>query len=228
MNKISSELKGFLLLTGIFIFVAALDILAVYVYYRHVNSFILGQPEIHQADAGVVFFGDYINDGKELGPDSKMRAGSAAGLYQSQKIRKIICVGGYRYAEWKGKPHLMRKYLIEKQVTASDIVYDSLSYNTVTNIREIKKITAQLNFDTIVAISSPLHIFRIATMIDLPNVYYATYQYSLSRFHDYWILYKDVHHEFLSHILNLILKDELRNKLVLIYSFLNNQIDKIF
>jgi hypothetical protein len=41
-------------------------------------------------------------------------------------------------------------------------------------------------------------------------------------------LFKDVHHEFVSQILNLILKDELRNKLVLIYGFFSNQFDKIF
>jgi uncharacterized SAM-binding protein YcdF (DUF218 family) len=228
MGRISSDLKGFFLLTGIFLFVGTLDILSVYFYYHHVQSFINEQPDIRHADAGIIFFGDYINHGAELGPDSKLRAGKAVGLYQSGKIRKVICVGGYRYADWKGKPHLMRKYLIENQVPAFDIIYDSSSYNTITNIQELKKITTRLKYDTIIAISSPLHIFRIATMIKSSTVYFATYKYSLQGFHDYWVLFKDVHHEYVSQILNSILKDELRNKLVLIYSFISDKIDQIF
>jgi vancomycin permeability regulator SanA len=228
MIKIGSEIKGVILFTGIFLFVLILDIGAVCVYYFRAVSFIGSQPVNPCGDAAVVFFGDYIKNGSALGTDSKNRAGKAVALYSEKKIRKVICVGGYNYRYWRGKPHLMKDYLIEHQVPAIDILYDSASFNTITNWQEAQKIITRFNFDTVINISSPLHIYRISDMIDIPNIYYATYSYELESLHDYWVLYKDIHHEFLSRILNRILKDEIRNKIVLIYSFLENQFDKIF
>jgi uncharacterized SAM-binding protein YcdF (DUF218 family) len=228
MQRIRSEIKGFLLFTGIFIFVLLVDIVAVYLYYNHVRSFVNRQPENLKADAGILFFGDYDEDGKKLGTDSKNRAGKAVTLYKTGRIKKVICVGGYDYRYWKGKPHLMKNYLIENKVPPKDIIYDSASYNTITNWWEAQKIISRFNFDTVVVISAPLHIFRISGLIKLPNTYFATYSYRFRGPQDYWALYKDVHHEFISQILNRILKDELRNKIVFIYGFISNQFDKIF
>jgi vancomycin permeability regulator SanA len=228
MQKLRSDIQGFLLFTGIFIIVLFLDIAAVYFYYDHVQSFLNSQPEKLTGDAGIIFFGDYDEDGKILGRDSKHRAGKAITLYNSGSIKKVICVGGYNYKFWKGRPHLMKNFLVENHVAPGDIIYDSASFNTITNWREALKIIKRLDFDTIIAISAPLHIYRISNMIELPNTYFATYSYSLQNIRDYWILYKDVHHEFVSQILNRILKDELRNKLVFIYGIISNQFDKIF
>jgi uncharacterized SAM-binding protein YcdF (DUF218 family) len=228
MQRLRSEIKGFLLLAGIFSFVLSVDILAVYLYYSHVMDFIHRQPENIKGDAGILFFGDYEDHGKRLGLDSKKRAGLAIDFYQTGKIRKVVCVGGYPYNYWKGKPHLMKNFLIENRVSPIDILHDSASYNTLTNWREAQKIINRCGFDTIIAISAPLHIYRISGMIETPTAYFATYSYNIKNFHDYWTLFKDVHHEFISQILNLILKDELRNKLVLIYGFFSNQFDKIF
>jgi vancomycin permeability regulator SanA len=228
MQRLRSEIKGFLLLAGIFLFVLSVDIFAVYLYYSHVMDFIHRQPENIKGDAGILFFGDYEDHGKRLGSDSKKRAGLAIDFYQSGKIRKVVCVGGYPYNYWKGKPHLMKNFLIENRVSPTDILYDSASYNTLTNWYEARKIINRYSFDTVIAISAPLHIYRISEMIDMQNTYYATYTYNFKSLNDYWILFKDVHHEFVSQALNRILKDELRNKLVLIYGFISNQFDKIF
>jgi vancomycin permeability regulator SanA len=228
MQRLRSEIKGFLLFTGIFLFVLTVDILAVYIYYSHVMEFINHQPENIKGDAGILFFGDYEGHGKRLGADSKKRAGIAINLYRTGKIRKVVCMGGYQYNYWKGKPHLMKNYLVQHSVSHNDILYDSVSFNTLTNWDEARKIIDRCNFDTVIAISAPLHIYRISEMVDMQNIYYATYIYDFKSLTDYWIFFKDVHHEFVSQILNLILKDELRNKLVLIYGFISNQFDKIF
>jgi len=228
MQRIQSEIKGFLFFTGIFLFVLILDVAAVYFYYHQVLSFVRGQQENMRGDAAVIFFGDYDEDGRILGQDSRNRANKAMTLYREKKIRKIICVGGYDYRYWKGKPHLMKNYLVENHILPNDIFYDSSSYNTITNLLEAQKIISRFNFDTVINISSPLHIYRISGMIDIPNTYYATYSYNLKNLQEYWALYKDIHHEFVSQILNRILKDEIRNKIVFFYGFISNQLDKIF
>jgi uncharacterized SAM-binding protein YcdF (DUF218 family) len=228
MQRIQSEIKGFLLFLAILLVVVLADILAVYLYYNKVESFVNSQPENPKGDAGIVFFGDYGDDSKLLGYDSKKRAAKAIEIYRMKAIRKVVCVGGYNYRLWKGKPHLMKKFLVENQVSPNDIIYDSASYNTITNWQEALKIINQYHFDTVVAVSSPLHIFRISQMIKFPHTYFATYAFHLQTFDDYWVLYRNIHHEFLSQILNRILKDEIRNKISLVYGFISNQLDQIF
>ncbi len=228
MKRFKSEIKNFLLLTAIFVFVLFLDIVAVSLFYNHVVNFINKQPENIKADAGVLFFGDYIKDGKELGPNSKYRARQAAWLYKNGKVEKIICVGGYNQRYWKGKPHLMSEFLIKQGVSKNHIYYDSISFNTISNWDEAQKIIEENNFNSIIAISAPLHIYRISCMIDSDSVYYSSYRYRLEKFIDYWYLYKNVHREFISHFLNFVLRDNVRNKIVYTYRVIRMELKKIF
>jgi uncharacterized SAM-binding protein YcdF (DUF218 family) len=228
MKQYWSDIKGFLLLMAILLFVLSMDILGVSLYHNHVKRFLANQPEIYHADAGLVFFGDYLDDGRELGPDSKLRAGKAAELYHDHIIRHVICVGGYDYRHWRGKPHLMSEYIKNKGVPAECILYDSVSFNTLTNWREASIIIAREQFDTIIAISTPLHLFRIAHMIDREGVYYTSYTYSFKGFEDYWQLYLDVHHEWISTFLSFALRDEVRNRLVYLVRTVISEVENFF
>lgn len=228
MNHLWSEIKAFILLLSIFLFVLLVDITIVYLYYRHVNNFISEQPKNLKADTGILFFGDYINDGSELGPNSKNRANTAISFYKTGKINNIICVGGYYFKDWRGKPYHMLNYLIKNGVAPDAVMYDSLSFNTITNWYEGKKIMASNNYNSAIAISDPLHIFRISLMIQDTNVYYASYQYKFNGFNDYWVFYQDVHHEFLSHILSFLFHEKLRNEIVYIYRSIKLTAKKIF
>jgi uncharacterized SAM-binding protein YcdF (DUF218 family) len=227
MGKQWSNNKGIILIIGIFIFVLSIDIGMVYLYYRHVQNFITSQQDIKKADAGVVFFGDYLDDKITLGPDSKKRALTAVKLYEKGKINKIICVGGYEYSQWKGKHHSMSQFIIEQGVPKSCIIYDSLSYNTITNWREAQKIIEREKFNHVIAISSPLHVFRISLMVDMDNFNCASYQYSFNDFEEYWGFFLDVHHEWMSHFLNFALKDDVRNRMVYTYRVIRNAIKNI-
>ncbi|MCF8268053.1 MAG: YdcF family protein [Ignavibacteriales bacterium] len=115
-----SNIKGALLVAIIFLSVLAVDIGGVFWYYRHVLRFLGDQPEISKADAAVVFFGDYLENG-ELGPDSKKRAQATFDLYKNNSVNFIICVGGYDYRNWKGRPHAMKNYLCKLGVPSSKI-----------------------------------------------------------------------------------------------------------
>jgi uncharacterized SAM-binding protein YcdF (DUF218 family) len=228
MKKFGSEIKAFLLLIAIFAFVFFIDVAAVYYYFHHVKKFIYEQPEKIQTDAGILFFGDYLKNGNDIGPNSKKRAQKTISLYQNEQFDKIICVGGYYFKYWKDKPHYMRNYLINNGIPAQDIIHDSLSFNTITNWREAKKIMKNSGFTSAIAISDPLHIFRISRMVEQENIYFASYSYSFERFSDYRIFYKDVHHEFVSHLISFLLNDRLRNRIVYNYHNIKLTIRKIF
>jgi vancomycin permeability regulator SanA len=219
--------KGIFLIVAIFTFVLAIDLGLVYLYYRHVQNFLQTQPEKMKADAGIIFFGDYTEDYSDLGPDSKNRAKTAIQLFQEGKIKKIICVGGYNYLSWKGKPHLMRQFLEHNRIPASCIINDTISYNTITNWREALKIIEQERLTSVVAISSPLHVYRISCMVELSNINFASYTYSLQGFNEYWQLFLNVHHEWVSHFMSFAIKDDIRNKIVYSFGVLKHEIDKI-
>lgn len=204
------------------------DIIAVSIFYNHATNFLEEQPINIKADAGVIFFGDYIDDGRKLGLDSKQRALQAVSLYNTEKIKKIVCVGGYNYKYWRGKPHLMSQYLMIQGVPGKDIFHDTISFNTISNWYEAQKIIKDNKFESVIAISEPLHTFRIACMIDAENVYFSSYKYRLEKFIDYWHLYKRVHREFISHFLNFALRDHVRNKLVYTYRTVRIELKKIF
>jgi len=219
--------KGIILIVGIFTFVLAIDLGMVYFFYRHVENFLESQPEKIQADAGIIFFGDYTEDKTDLGPDSKNRARTAIRLFKEGKIKKIVCVGGYNYQRWSRKPHLMRQFLVKNKIPASFIINDTISYNTITNWREALKIIEREKLTSVIAISSPLHVYRISCMINLKNTKFASYDYSLNGFKEYWQLFLDVHHEWVSHFLSFALKDDVRNKIVYSYRTIMNEVNKI-
>jgi vancomycin permeability regulator SanA len=220
--------KGLILIAGIFTFVLAIDLGMVYLYYEHVQDFLSEQPKNIKADAGVIFFGDYIENHTALGPDSKNRAHTAIQLFREGKINKIICVGGYNIQTWKGKPHLMRQFLEENNIPDSCIINDSLSYNTITNWREALKIIDREKFKQVVVISSPLHVYRISCMVNSKKLNFASYTYSLHNIKEYWQLFLDVHHEWMSHFLSFALKDDVRNNLVYSFRTVMNEVKKIF
>lgn len=211
----------------IFTLVVLADVFIVYSYYQVVQHFVEEQPRDVSADAGIIFFGDYNSNGTQLGPDSRRRALEAIDLYKKRKIRSVVCVGGYDIRRWKGKPHLMKQFLIENGVPKNDIINDSLSFNTITNWQEACKIINSREFKKVVAISAPLHVYRIHKMVDADSVLYHAYQYSPSSMGEYWQVFKDVHREFVSRFLSLALKDKIRNKIVRVYRTLWHELDRV-
>ena len=225
-NRLSNS-KGLIILLGVFAFVFLTDVGLVILYYRYIDSFVSHQPKDFTADAGVVFFGDYTEDGNALGPDSRRRADKTVALYRSGKIKNIICVGGYDYRHWSGKPHYMKEYMVEQGIPLDRITVDSLSFNTITNWREAEKIIRRNGYESIAAISAPLHIFRISGIIDSDSVYYCAYTYQFNGFRDYRRFYQDVHHEWASHFLSFALREEVRNRLVYFVRTVMNEVGKV-
>ena len=169
--------KKFRLAIIILISYLIVDFIGVSFYYHHVKDFVEGQKQDFKVDAAVLFFGDQNEDENDIGPDSKNRADVALRLFREGKVKIIISVGGYVKDLSDGKPNYMRLYLEKHGVPDSLLFSDSLSYNTITNWREAKKIIRHEGFTSIVAISAPLHIYRISGLLDFDTVYFCSYQY---------------------------------------------------
>jgi vancomycin permeability regulator SanA len=215
------------LLGSILLAVIVTDAILVYSYYKLAVRFLEGQPNWRSVDAGIVFFGDYVEDGARLGPDSEKRARCAIDLFHSDKINVIVCVGGYEINQWRGKPHRMKEFLVQNGIPEKYIVHDSLSFNTLTNIQEAEKIMQTHRLQTAVAISEPLHVYRISRFIKNDSIFFEAYLHRPSSPVEYWRLFRNVHREWVSRMLSLVLKDEMRNRLVFLYRTLRNKIDPL-
>lgn len=213
MRNKKSQIFGLKIFAIAFLLAILIDLSGTYFFYQKVLSFIEDQPEIQNADAGIIFFGDYHPDKLDLGSDSKNRANIAIQLYKKGIIKDILAIGGFNYKNRETDIHLMREYLVQHEIPNRMIFHDTLSFNTITNWQEAQKIMSQNHFNTVIAISAPLHIYRIANMIDKQNVSYATYQYKLDNFNDYYDLYQAVHHEWKSYLLSFLFEENLRNKI---------------
>lgn len=230
MSKKWTNKRALKLFVIILIFTTATDLICAGLFYNKVLTFISNQPENIKADAGVIFFGDATFDGKALGPDSKNRAAVAIRLFNDHKIRKIICVGG-NSREIISKPkNLMRNYLVRNSIPQQNIIYDTLSYNTITNWQAGKRILDENRFSTAILISAPLHIYRIAHSLDFKGykVYFASYKYRIDNMRGYYVLLKDIHHEWISLTLNKFLSDNFRNRLVFIIRDIKHRIKMVF
>jgi uncharacterized SAM-binding protein YcdF (DUF218 family) len=230
MNKKWTNKRALKFFAVIFVITSLADIFFAKLYYDKVQIFINSRPKDIKAGAGVIFFGDATPDGKALGPDSKSRAEVAIKLLNSQRIGTIICVGG-NSREIIGKPkNLMRNYLVRKGIPREDIIYDSASYNTITNWEAGKRILDSIGYSSAILISAPLHLYRIAHTLNFGNikVYFASFSYRLNTVGDYAVLLKDIHHEWISMTLNRILNDKVRNKLVFIIRDIKHRIKMVF
>ncbi len=214
MNFMNTWLKIWKKLAIIFLSIFVIDIMAVFLYYYRVQGFISDQTFQLTADAGVVFFGDYDWSAYELGKDTKQRLKHTIHLYQSERINRIICIGGARANRKFLGSKEMRNYLTENGIDAEKILYDSLSYDTKTNWYEASKIIDRNQFTSIVIISSPLHVYRISKIIDRNNTYFSAYTYHHQTISDYFSTYTDIHHEWSAFLLSAILPERIYLKMV--------------
>ncbi|GEM_PF-1587524 len=230
MKKRRTNKKALKLFVFIFILTITIDLLCAKYFYNKVIDFVSDQPANIKAEAGIIFFGDATFDGKHLGPDSKNRAAVAIHLLNDHRIKAIICVGGNSREIINRPKNLMRNYLVKQGIPPRMIIYDSISFNTITNWQAGKRILRDKGYSSAILISAPLHIYRIAHSLDFKDykVYFATYSYNLNGIGDYLILLKDIHHEWISITLNKILSDKVRNKLVFTVRNIKHRIKTLF
>ena len=111
----------------------------------------------------------------------------------------------------------MRNYLIRNNINSEIIYYDSLSYDTISNWHEAQKIINRNHFEKIIIISSPLHIYRIAKIVNRNNTFFSTHAFNNKSISDYFSTYKNIHHEWIALILTALLPEKIYLKLLYWY-----------
>jgi vancomycin permeability regulator SanA len=214
---IPTDLKTWKKIAIILFALTIIDIAFGILYYHKVQIFISNQTINSKADAGVVFFGSYNLLKNEFDNDTKQRLTNAIHLYKSEKIDHIICVGGAMgKKEFIGSKE-MRNYLIRNNINSEIIYYDSLSYDTISNWHEAQKIINRNHFENIIIISSPLHIYRIAKIVNKNNTFFSTHAFNNKSISDYFSTYKNIHHEWIALILTALLPEKIYLKLLYWY-----------
>ncbi|MCX6156787.1 MAG: YdcF family protein [Ignavibacteriota bacterium] len=141
----------------IIISVIVLNILSVIIYWNLSVSYVKSDIS-NQSDCGIVFFHSVTKQGG-LSYDTKQRCNLGVELYKLGIIRNVICAGGF--SSNNQGPKMVYEYIKSSGVPDSNIVSDSASYSSITNLTEAYRIITQKNYKSAVIISSPTHIPRL-------------------------------------------------------------------
>lgn len=141
----------------IIISVIVLNVLSVIIYWNFSVSYSKNRFS-HPFDCGIVFFHSVTKQGA-LSNDTKERCNLAIELYKQGTIRNVICVGGS--TSNNPGPKMMYEFVKNSGVPDSNIISDSISYSSITNLIEANKIITQKNYISALLISSPSHIPRL-------------------------------------------------------------------
>lgn len=88
------------------------------------------------------------------------RMETAAKLYKSNKVKKIIVSGDHR-SRYYNEPHKMKKTLINHGVPSNIIIIDDAGYNTIESILRLKQV---FSFEEVIIVSQKYHNFRAVFM----------------------------------------------------------------
>lgn len=180
-----------------------INILSVIIYWNLSVSY-SGYSKASSYDCGIIFFHGITKQGT-LSEDSKQRCELGANLFKTGKVRNIICAGGSTLK--KPGSVIMRDYIKSLGLPDSSIILDSLSYSSITNLKEAGKIVGNKSFSSAILISSPTHMLRLKYLAEkyLPGTQngYTTFSY------DYSItdIFLDCNSEFIKWVYLLILPD---------------------
>lgn len=203
----------------LFIIIALLvvDIALCIIQFETVKRFINSQNCLSENNAAVIFFSDYNDELNEIGKRQKKRLDYAISQYKLNKFYNFILVGGNRIDGSVKGSELSKKYLVKKGIKPDIIHYDSASYDTKTNWIEAQKIIQANNFERIICISSPLHIYRISKIVDDETKCYSTYGFELNNPLDYIDLWLDINKELFVFTLYYIIPEKYYIKLIKYY-----------
>ncbi|MCG8607167.1 YdcF family protein [bacterium] len=167
-------------------------------------------------DAGVVFFDDFDDHGG-LGPGTIARLDMMERLYRKNFVRNVICVGGVRHARNLFGAAMMKERLTTKGIASERVYSDSVSFDSVSNWMEARKIIRAESFEHVLLVSSALHLFRLQKIAQeqeievCANPYFLVPQPSKDGIVQHW---KEVHHEWLAWLVWVVVPRETHSKLL--------------
>lgn len=165
MNIKKIKIKKLALILTLFFLI--IDISLSYYYFNYCENFV-NERKCSGANAAVVFFAGFD---KKFNLDTlqKSRLNKAIELYKHGIVKKIICVGGNRPNQQLFGSRQSSKYLKSKSIPSHAINFDTLSFDTRTNLREAHNIIRKNNLQKIIYVSDVIHLHRISIFSNYPN-----------------------------------------------------------
>jgi vancomycin permeability regulator SanA len=169
---------------------------AAYVTYDGMHDY------VGNADVAIIL-GNAVFADSSLSPWLQGRVDAAIELYKTGRIKKIFASGGEGKEYGVQEGDAMKKYLLEKNIPAIDIIADSKGNNSYLTAKDFMVLNDSLHFSSAIVVSSFYHITRckyIIRKLGFKNVegysskeYFLKDGYGLFRevfaFYKYMILY---------------------------------------
>jgi uncharacterized SAM-binding protein YcdF (DUF218 family) len=137
------------------------DIIIALLYFPYCEKQIKKYQCFEKNGVIVVFFGDFENNG-DLGKLQITRLNHAIKIYNSNPQNAIICVGGNRPSKYLYGSKKSKEYLVKNSIYPKKIYFDTISYDTRSNLREFYKISEKAGFMKYIFVSDVIHLYRIA------------------------------------------------------------------
>jgi len=148
----SRKLKFFIIF-----FIAWLLLHSAYVTYDGLNDY------SGNADVAIIL-GNAVFADSSLSPWLQGRVDAAIKLYQEGRVKKIFASGGKgEYGVHEGDA--MEKYLVKKDIPASDIIADNNGKNSYLTAKDFIVLNDSLHFASAIVVSSFYHITRCKYII---------------------------------------------------------------
>ena len=120
--------------------------------------------EAAPAKAGIVLYGG-IRALPELDRETMRRINRAFGLYSDGSIEYLLCAGGKRSKKGYHGARIMADKLRVLGVPRDRIYREDESNDTVSNLENALAVANSHGWETVLIISSPLHVWRIKRII---------------------------------------------------------------
>ena len=173
-----------------------------YFYFHYAANFV-GTKQCSSGNVAIVFFAGFDDD-FSIDTLQKSRLLKSKELYQSNKIKHIICVGGNRPESNLNGSRSSAEYLISNGIPKEAVIFDTLSFDTKTNLREAHNLAKSINAKKLIYVSDAIHLHRIAQFSDYPNYCLLPNDYQFSFFE----LIRMTNQSFVSFILEQILSEQ--------------------
>lgn len=188
------------------------DMAAMVVFSLLVAQFFKKKENNTSAKVAVIFFADFDFEKYKVAKDTEKALQKALELHRKNNLGNFICVGGWRCNGQFSGAGEMKNYLIRNGIDRKKILIDSASFDTQSNIRELRKILNKKGITNAALISSPFHLYRIAGYCENNEYLYIPYQYSYCK--DAFLIVKQIHHEWLAYIMRSIVPESNYNEIV--------------
>jgi uncharacterized SAM-binding protein YcdF (DUF218 family) len=118
--------------------------------------------QTRQADAAIILGSSAIHDVPSLRFKERIKQGIL--LYEDHTVQKLIFTGGKTGGNDIAEAEVGKTYALGKGVPDEDILLETESVSTLTNLINSKEILTKNNLQSVLIVTDPLHEFRAMAM----------------------------------------------------------------